>query len=214
MKKVFFIMLGICTTITLVNAQKVYLSSNIEIKGDVVTNSDNYNYDKYLLDRNQILIVPKEDGILSNDIISNKEYKIVILENNNNSKLGDLLVNKSGSFTYIPSSDVVGEISYKYYIEYDNKKSNVSYIYFYVKNTITEYVVNYLDKETLREIAPSIIRKGNVNKKIIEKPIEIDDYYSIGNSIEKKLKPKKEENIFNFYYKSKSIPNTGLWKNE
>ena len=215
MKKVFFILLMICTTVTIANAKKVYLLKNdINNNSEIITNSDNYNYDKYLLDRNQILIVPKEEGILSNDIIDNKEYNIKVIENNKNSKLSDLLINKSGSFTYIPSNDVVGEVSYKYYIEYDNKKSNISYIYFYVKNTITEYTINYLDKDSLKELAPSIIKKGNVNKKVIEKPVEIDNYYSIGKNIEKRLNSKKEDNVFNFYYISKNIPNTGLWKNE
>ena len=88
-----------------------------------------------MLEQNQSLIVPPENGILSNDIIRNTNYTIKIYEDSENSSLKDIEINETtGSFSYTPGDDVVGEVSFKYYIEYDGKKTNVSYIYFYVKN--------------------------------------------------------------------------------
>ena len=89
----------------------------------------------YILKENQMLVVPPETGILSNDIIKHADYKIVILENSENSNLKHLEVNETtGSFSYTPSKEVKGNVSFKYYIEYEDKKTNVSYINFYVKN--------------------------------------------------------------------------------
>ena len=66
--------------------------------------------------------------------ISNIEEKFDD-ENSKNSKLKDLEINETtGSFSYTPSSDVEGDVSFKYYIEYDDNKTNISYINFYVKN--------------------------------------------------------------------------------
>ena len=133
MKKIFI--LSLLFIYTTVNASRVYLFNN-NFNNDFKTYNDNYNYNDYILNQNQILIVPPENGIISNDIILNTNYRIIVLESSKNSHLKDLEYNDTtGSFTYNPSDNVVGEVIYKYYIEYDNNKSNESYIYFYVKNT-------------------------------------------------------------------------------
>ena len=133
MKKLIFI--SLLFTVTSVTAAKTYLLKDYQEDLNFITESDNYNYDDYMLEKGQILVVPPETGILSNDIIKNTNYKIIVLEDSKNSKLSDLEINETtGSFSYEPSSDVVGEVSFKYYIEYDGNKTNISYINFYVKN--------------------------------------------------------------------------------
>ena len=133
MKKL--IIISLLFTVTSVTAAKTYLLKDYQDESKFITESDNYNYDDYILESNQILVVPPETGILSNDIIKNTNYKIVVLENSENSKLKDLEINETtGSFSYTPSSDVEGDVSFKYYIEYDDNKTNISYINFYVKS--------------------------------------------------------------------------------
>ena len=68
MKKIFILsLLFISTT---VNASRVYLFNN-NFNNDFKTYNDNYNYNDYILNQNQILIVPPENGIISNDTILN-----------------------------------------------------------------------------------------------------------------------------------------------
>ena len=160
------------------------------------------------MEQNQILIVPPENGIIANDIINTLDYKIVLLENSENSSINDIEINETtGGFTYIPNENVVGEVSYKYYIEYDDKKTNESYIYFYVKNTKTKYTVNYYENNN--KILPSVTKISNVNQNVTEFPIKIDGYKVLNNnSITKKMNNKQELNTFNFYYEK--VPNTGI----
>lgn len=133
MKKL--IIISLLFTVTSVTAAKTYLLKDYQDELKFITESDNYNYEDYILESNQILVVPPETGILSNDIIKSTNYKIVVLENSKNSKLKDLEINETtGSFSYTPSSDVEGDVSFKYYIEYDDNKTNISYINFYVKS--------------------------------------------------------------------------------
>ena len=189
-------------------AKKTYLFKNNS--NVFITNNDNYNYGDYLLEQNQILIVPPENGLLSNDVVNTTNYKISIFEASKNSSLNDIEINETtGGFTYSPNENVVGEVSYKYYIEYDNKKTNVSYIYFYVKNTIKEYTINFYEQNTKNKVAPSITKKSSVNKIVTEYPIRIKNYLVINNdSITKKITNKVLDNQFNFYYEK--IPNTGI----
>ena len=133
MKKL--IIISLLFSVTSVTATKTYLLKDYQDKIEFITENDNYNYENYILEDNQILVVPPESGILSNDIIKNTDYKIVVLEHSQNSKLKDLEFNETtGSFSYEPSSDVEGEVSFKYYIEYEDGKTNISYINFYVKS--------------------------------------------------------------------------------
>ena len=132
MKKLIFI--SLLFTVTSVAAAKTYLLKDYQDELKFITESDNYNYDDYILESNQILVVPPETGILSNDIIKNTNYKIIVLENSENSNLKHLEINETtGSFSYKPSNNVEGEVSFKYYIEYGGEKTNISYINFYVK---------------------------------------------------------------------------------
>ena len=195
--------------ITSVNASKVYLFKNSINENKLLTNNDNYNYGDYILDQNQILIVPPENGIISNDIINTLDYNIKILENSKNSDLNDLEYNSTtGSFTYSPSINVVGEVSFRYYIEYENNKSNISYIYFYVRNNSTNYDINFYDNDTKEKIIPTVTRNSNVNLEITEKPIKIDNYKTISKPITKRISNSKDKNNFNFYYEK--IPYTRI----
>lgn len=209
MKKIIVLFLLLFTTT--VTATKTYLFKDRNTNDEVlVSNNDNYNYGIYLLEQNQILIVSSEDGILANDIIKNTNYKIKIFEDSKNSSLKDIEINNTtGAFTYTPNKSVVGEVSYKYYIEYGDKKTNLSYIYFYVKNTMTEYTINYYEQKTNAKIIPSVIKKVSVNKEITEIPINIENYKIITkDAITKQMSNKKEENNFDFYYEK--IPFTGI----
>ena len=133
MKKLIFI--SLLFTVTSVAAAKTYLLKDYQDDLKFITASDNYNYDDYILESNQILVVPPETGIHSNDIIKNTNYKIIVLENSENSNLKHLEINETtGSFSYKPSNNVEGKVSFKYYIEYDGEKTNISYINFYVKS--------------------------------------------------------------------------------
>lgn len=207
MKKSLFLIFLIL--ITNVNASKVYLfNSNIEDENKVLTNNDNYNYGNYILNQNQVLVVAPENGLISNDIINTLDYKIKIFQNSENSKIEDIEYNvTTGSFTYSPSSSIIGEVSYKYYIEYDGYKSNVSYIYFYVKNNNVSYNINFYNNLTKEKILTSIIKSSNVNSVITEKPIKIENYKIVNNNpITKKINYKNTN--FDFYYEK--IPNTGI----
>lgn len=200
MKKVLIILLLLF--VTTVNASKIYLfSNNIVFK----TNNDNYNYGDYVLEQNEILVIPPEKGLLANDVIKSTNYVIHLFENSDNSNIDDIELNETtGSITYIPSDNVVGEVSFKYYIEYSGKITNTSYIYFYVKNTSTDYNINFYFGNI--KILPSITKKTSVNEVVTENAISIDEYKSITNSITKKME--KDNNNFDFYYEK--IPNTGI----
>ena len=184
----------------------VYAAKTYLYEDSFYTKNDNYNYGDYILDQNQILIVPPEKGILSNDNIVSTNYIIKIFENSINSNIDDIEINETtGSFTYIPNDKVVGEVSFKYYIEYDDGKSNISYIYFYVKNTKTNYIINYYDYDN-KKIIPSITKISTVNKVITENAINIDGYRSLTKPITKKMNV--NNNNFDFYYEK--VPNTGI----
>ena len=134
MRKIFIISLLFFTTSA--TATKTYLFKNFESSDEFITQNDNYNYEEYILEENQVLVVPPENGILANDSIKHTNYVIKIFENTKNSKLEDLELNEiTGSFSYSPNNKVKGNVSFKYYIEYDGKKTNVSYITFFIKDS-------------------------------------------------------------------------------
>ena len=129
------IIISLLFTVTSVTATKTYLLKDYQEEIEFITENDNYNYEDYILEENQILVVPPESGILSNDIIKNNDYKIVLLEHSKNSKLKDLEINETtGSFSYTPSNNVEGNVVFKYYINYGEKNTNISYINFFVKS--------------------------------------------------------------------------------
>ncbi len=206
MKKVILLLLLFATTVT---AQKIYLFKDYE-ELKFTTNNDNYNYGDYLLNQNEVLFVTPEEGILSNDIISNTDYKIHLFESSENSSLDDIEINETtGSFTYVPNENVVGEVVFKYYIEYGGNTTNVSYIYFYVKNTIAKYSINYYEKGTNKLIVSPIIKSASVNKLITVNPVKIENYNIITDKpITKRISNEKDNNNFDFYYEK--IPYTGI----
>ena len=90
MKRIYILVLVLLSTT--VSANKVYLINNSETYN--ITNNDRYNYEDYIISSNMELNVSASDGILSNDIIKDKNYKIIIEEDSINAKRGDLSINK------------------------------------------------------------------------------------------------------------------------
>ena len=74
MKRIYILVLVLLSTT--VSANKVYLINNSETYN--ITNNDRYNYEDYIISSNMELNVSASDGILSNDIIKDKNYKIII----------------------------------------------------------------------------------------------------------------------------------------
>ena len=68
MKRIYILVLVLLSTT--VSANKVYLINNSETYN--ITNNDRYNYEDYIISSNMELNVSASDGILSNDIIKDK----------------------------------------------------------------------------------------------------------------------------------------------
>lgn len=203
MKKIYILVFVLLSTT--VSANKVYLINNSAYN---ITNNDRYNYEDYIISSNMELNVSSSDGILSNDIIKDKNYKIVIEEDSSNSKKNDLIINNDGSFKYKPSSRVYGEVTFKYYLISNNVKSNSSTIKFYVRSVVSTYTINCYEINT-NKLITSYIKKALVNDDITEMYPKIKSYSIVSNrELTKKISIKKEDNIYNFYYEK--VPETGL----
>lgn len=204
MKKIYILVLVLLSTT--VSANRVYLINSGSTYN--ITNNDRYNYEDYIISSNMQLNVDKEDGILSNDIIKDKNYKIIIEEDSSNAKESDLTINKDGSFIYKPSSRVYGEVTFKYYLLSNNIKSNLSTITFYVRSVVSTYTINCYEVNT-NKLITSYTKKALVNDDITEMYPKVK-YYSIASNkeITKKISINKEENVYNFYYEK--VPKTGL----
>jgi hypothetical protein len=203
MKKIYILVFVLLSTT--VSANKVYLINNGAYN---ITNNDRYNYEDYIISSNMELNVSSSDGILSNDIIKDKNYKIVIEEDSSNSKKNDLIINNDGSFKYKPSSRVYGEVTFKYYLISNNVKSNSSTIKFYVRSVVSTYTINCYEINT-NKLITSYTKKALVNDDITEMYPKIKSYSIVSNrELTKKISIKKEDNIYNFYYEK--VPETGL----
>lgn len=204
MKRIYILVLVLLSTT--VSANKVYLINNSETYN--ITNNDRYNYEDYIISSNMELNVSASDGILSNDIIKDKNYKIIIEEDSINAKIGDLSINKDGSFIYKPSSRVYGEVTFKYHLLSNNVKSNSSTIKFYVRSVVSIYTINCYELNT-NKLLTTYTKKALVNDEITEMYPKIKSYSIVSNrELTKKISIKKEENIYNFYYEK--VPKTGL----
>ena len=204
MKRIYILVLVLLSTT--VSANKVYLINNSETYN--ITNNDRYNYEDYIISSNMELNVSASDGILSNDIIKDKNYKIIIEEDSINAKRGDLSINKDGSFIYKPSSRVYGEVTFKYHLLSNNVKSNSSTIKFYVRSVVSIYTINCYELNT-NKLLTTYTKKALVNDEITEMYPKIKSYSIVSNrELTKKISIKKEENIYNFYYEK--VPKTGL----
>lgn len=214
MKKRILLVL-IILSITTVNAKTYFLtniSTDNKIKKYAVTNNDNYNYGDFIIHQGQSLIVSREDGIVSNDILKVDDYEIVLLEYSDNSSLNDIKIDLiNGSFQFKPNFKVKNEVIFEYYIIYEIDgiiyESNKSLITFNVLEKEVPYVINYYEESTNKKIMNSVTKYGNYGDRITEIALNIDKYNTVNPyKITKNLELK--DNSFNFYYSN--IPNTGI----
>ena len=178
--------------------------------------------DKYETKTNEELVVNTNDGIKSNDYKGKQEDEaksvldeIVIV---NNTKFGSLELNQDGSLKYNPNNNFRGDDNFTYYIKTTitdkdgNKtyaKSDVATVTINVKGVTATYTVNYLEKGTNNQVAPSKEVSTNANNedlyigdKVTEYALTLNNYNLVSNSQES-ITLAKEGNVINFYYELK-----------
>lgn len=178
--------------------------------------------DKYETKTNEELVVNTNDGIKSNDYKGKQEDEaksvldeIIIV---NETKYGSLELNQDGSLKYNPNTNFRGTDGFTYYIKTTitdkngNKtyaKSDVATVTINVKGVTATYTVNYLEKGTNNQVAPSKEVSTNANNedlyigdKVTEYALTLNNYNLVGNSQES-ITLAKEGNIINFYYELK-----------
>lgn len=168
--------------------------------------------DNYTVNRNQTLTTDKTTGVRKNDYKSEKKDEAKSLTDEvilvNNVKNGTLTLNSDGSFTYIPKKNFIGTDSFTYYIlttviNNNNEKivvkSKAATVTIEVKGVNTTYVVQYLEKETNKELSNSKTGSGLVGDEITESYINIPNYKLNGEETIK-LVLDEENNIITFYY--------------
>ena len=175
--------------------------------------------DKYETKTNEELVVNTNDGIKSNDYKGKQEDEaksvldeIVIV---NNTKFGSLELNQDGSLKYNPNNNFRGDDNFTYYIKTTitdkngNKtyaKSDIATVTINVKGVTATYTVNYLEKGTNNQVAPSKEVSTNANNedlyigdKVTEYALPLNNYNLVSNSQES-ITLAKEGNVINFYY--------------
>ena len=178
--------------------------------------------DNYETKTNEKLVVNTNNGIKSNDYKGKKEDEaksvldeIVIV---NNTKYGSLELNQDGSLKYNPNNNFRGDDNFTYYIKTTitdkdgNKtyaKSDVATVTINVKGVTATYTVNYLEKGTNNQVAPSKEVSTNANNedlyigdKVTEYALTLNNYNLVSNSQES-ITLAKEGNVINFYYELK-----------
>lgn len=178
--------------------------------------------DNYDTETNKELVVDAIDGIKSNDYNGKQEDEaksvldeIIIV---NETKYGSLELNQDGSLKYNPNTNFRGTDNFKYYIKTTitdkngNKtyaKSDVATVTINVKGVKATYTVNYLEKGTNNQVAPSKEVSTNANNedlyigdKVTEYALTLNNYNLVSNSQES-ITLAKEGNVINFYYELK-----------
>lgn len=178
--------------------------------------------DNYDTETNKELVVDASDGITSNDYNGKQEDEaksvldeIIIV---NETKYGSLELNQDGSLKYNPNTNFRGTDNFKYYIKTTitdkngNKtyaKSDVATVTINVKGVKATYTVNYLEKGTNNQVAPSKEVSTNANNedlyigdKVTEYALTLNNYNLVSNSQES-ITLAKEGNVINFYYELK-----------
>ena len=178
--------------------------------------------DNYDTETNKELVVDAIDGIKSNDYKGKQEDEaksvldeIIIV---NETKYGSLELNQDGSLKYNPNTNFRGDDNFTYYIKTTitdkdgNKtyaKSDVATVTINVKGVTATYTVNYLEKGTNNQVAPSKEVSTNANNedlyigdKVTEYALTLNNYNLVSNSQES-ITLAKEGNVINFYYELK-----------
>lgn len=158
------------------------------------------------------LNISLENSILKNDYLTKNEdvYKVsdqIVIENLSNLTLEELKLNDDGTFNYTAPTAFTGVVSFDYYVKSTIIKnstkseviSNKSTVSFEVIKKQTNYVVNYLEKNTNNELHKAKVKDGYIYENITEKAIDILGYSKVEPS-EIELKLKEKDNIINFYY--------------
>lgn len=217
---------GATVTGTASDGNKFYENVDGKISEDLIdpvapiasrTEDDNYD-----TETNEELVVNTNDGIKSNDYKGKQEDEaksvldeIIIV---NETKYGSLELNQDGSLKYNPNTNFRGTDGFTYYIKTTitdkngNKtyaKSDVATVTINVKGVTATYTVNYLEKGTNNQVAPSKEVSTNANNedlyigdKVTEYALTLNNYNLVGNSQES-ITLAKEGNIINFYYELK-----------
>lgn len=174
--------------------------------------------DIYKIEQGKTLNITTENGILKNDKLTKISDdsatvidKIVLVSDNTTGNVDDITVDTiKGSFTYKANKNIVGDITYKYYIESTVNttngekvvKSNTSTITIQVSKISTNYIVHYYKEGTKEALSKDkIVNNVNVYEEINEEAIDIKGYTAI-KPISKKLILESDNNEFVFYYKA------------
>ena len=217
---------GATVTGTASDGNKFYENVDGKISEDLIdpvapiasrTEDDNYD-----TETNKELVVDAIHGIKSNDYNGKQEDEaksvldeIIII---NETKYGSLELNQDGSLKYNPNTNFRGTDGFTYYIKTTitdkngNKtyaKSDVATVTINVKGVKATYTVNYLEKGTNNQVAPSKEVSTNANNedlyigdKVTEYALPLNNYNLVSNSQES-ITLAKEGNVINFYYELK-----------
>lgn len=217
---------GATVTGTASDGNKFYENVDGKISEDLIDPvapiASRTNDDKYDTETNKELVVNAIDGIKSNDYNGKQEDEaksvldeIIIV---NETKYGSLELNQDGSLKYNPNTNFRGTDNFKYYIKTTitdkngNKtyaKSDVATVTINVKAVTVTYTVNYLEKGTNSQVAPSKEVSTNasgedlyVGDTVTENALTLNNYNLVSNSQES-ITLAKEGNVINFYYELK-----------
>ncbi|MDO4341606.1 MAG: MucBP domain-containing protein [bacterium] len=217
---------GATVTGTASDGNKFYENVDGKISEDLIdpvapiasrTKDDNYD-----TETNKELVVDANDGITSNDYNGKQEDgertvldEIIIVTD---TKYGSLDLNQDGSLKYNPNLNFRGSDNFTYYIKTTitdkngNKtyaKSDVATVTINVKGVKATYTVNYLEKGTNNQVAPSKQVSTNasgedlyIGDKVIEHALTLNNYNLVSNSPET-ITLNNKENVINFYYELK-----------
>lgn len=178
--------------------------------------------DNYDTETNKELVVDAIDGIKSNDYNGKQEDEVKSVLDEiiivNKTKYGSLELNQDGSLKYNPNTNFRGTDGFTYYIKTTitdkngNKtyaKSGVATVTINVKAVTVTYTVNYLEKGTNSQVAPSKEVSTNasgedlyVGDTVTENALTLNNYNLVSNSQES-ITLAKEGNVINFYYELK-----------
>ena len=184
-----------------------------------VTVDDNYTTnDTYSVKQGTTLTVNATNGILTNDSLDIKNLdggatvtdKIVLVKDTANTagELSNITVNETtGAFTFAADSTMLGNVTYKYYVETTITigtettvvRSNTSTITLKVIKYPTTYIVNYYEQGTTNKVATSKNGTGNAYESVTENAIDVTGYNKV-NPTSTTIELAQSNNVINFYY--------------
>ena len=114
---------------------------------------------------------------------------------------------ETGAFTFTADSTMLGNITYKYYVETTIivngnpvvVQSNTSTITLKVVKYPTTYTVNYYEQGTTNKVATSKNETGNAYETVTETAIDVTGYNKV-DPTSKTITLEQQNNVINFYY--------------